>query len=192
MPANGTEPVWVVCALGSPKHLFFAAQICPEQPEQGASWWLQRWQRGQRPNVTRQPCCHSPVAQRASCARSLAGAAVSSPWAPSEPEPGRGRTLRTLLSRGFWKERSLPASRTRVCTNAWAGALLSHELSAQPRRQNSCKPHPGSSQHHLLPTQQTGFGPKQPEACPSRTGRLRKPRGAPEPGWPCLLCQRSG
>lgn len=36
---------------GCLEHLF-AVQICPQQPVQGASWRLQRWERGQCPNVT--------------------------------------------------------------------------------------------------------------------------------------------
>lgn len=66
--------------LSSLKHLFFGVQICPQQLMQEASWRLQRWERGQCPNVMRQPCCHPQAPQRAPCAHSPAGATVSSPY----------------------------------------------------------------------------------------------------------------
>lgn len=86
--------------LGSLQCLFFGVQICPQQLMQGASRQLQRWQRGQHPNVTRQPRCHHPVAQRASYARSLAGATASFPGAdPGDPGLRQGPPIKGFLER---------------------------------------------------------------------------------------------
>lgn len=101
MPAKG-GPKWDRAAAGS---------LCPREPSAARSTSsseskyahnslhkepsrrLQRWKCGQCPNVTSQPCCRPPVAQRASCACSLTGASVLPVRSPRSPCLAHGMVL---------------------------------------------------------------------------------------------------
>lgn len=155
---------------------------------QEASWRLQRWERGQCPNVMRQPCCHPQTPQRASCAHSPVGATVSSPYIAPLSLAHSG----ALPSLSYWKELSLPTSHTSVCTNTWTATLprLTATGPFQPSAMQARLPWKAGSgpanpipspQHHLLLTPAL-YRHDLAESSPWHT--QAGPQGSESPGVP--------
>lgn len=107
-------------ALGSLEHLSFGVQIYPQQLRQRASQRLQRWQRGQCPNVTRQPRCHLPADKESPVLITQWGLQCPPPEHPQEPEPGPWWDSPVT---GFLEGTQLPHRSHKHCTNIRAGAL---------------------------------------------------------------------